>query len=88
MDSREHKQVGRTWRDQWLNAKTGTRGRENGHEMITQVMLPMLFFTVQFPTLDMLNLESQNTHAQQADANVHVVAGRIIDGQKFQVIWG
>lgn len=65
------------------------RGRENGHEVSTQVILSMLFFTVQFPTMDLLNLESQkNLHAQQADANVHVVARRIIDAHRFKSFEG
>lgn len=47
----------------------------------------MLFCTDQFRNLDMLNLESQkNIHAQQADANVRVVARRMIEVHRFQII--
>lgn len=55
--------------------------------MSTKVMLSVLFLTVQFPSLDLLNLESQkNVHAQQTDTYVHVVAREIIDVHRFQII--
>lgn len=80
MDSRKSKQAETTWDNPVIECD-----KWDGGVGVAIRLVQRSCSSHQFHNLDLLNLESQNTPTQQADAYVCAVVRRIIEAHGFQI---